>query len=224
MTEELTLKGGRGGTFPNPKGLGFTWKPLEKLIAKHQKVWSEERRLNQEYIALESEIAQLERREHTGLVESILTGDEAPDGSTVEEARRKLEKLGKRIQAYNEALAAVNREIEQTIARHREEWHEEVYQKLAEQAGEVEQAIGHLRSTQAGLEALSAFAQWVENPRKSFGFGEGPTNLDTFSGMVKTGEVYEALIRDAREKAVRPEERPQLEWQEAGARTSNVWR
>lgn len=65
---------------------------------------------------------------------------------------------------------------------------------------------------------MSALGEWLDRPRGNFGFRPGPKSIDTFEhkGM-RLGEIFDAIVSDAREKAATPDEQVRQMWASMGA-------
>ncbi len=155
MTEHLTLKGNR--TLPNVRALGFDWKALQRVLTKHQRIWTESREVDAEYSAAEREVGELERRALGEMTEGILSGNEILEAAEeLPVAREKLENLRERSRAYSRALEKLHREIVGCAEEHAEEYAADVRTKATEQLGEVEAAVTHLQQLMAGCSRPSS--------------------------------------------------------------------
>ncbi len=224
MSEPTTIQGARG-TLPNPKGFGFSWRPLQKLLAEQQRVHNDSLEVDGEYRQLEAQISVMERAEFEALADSFRDGGTTPDGANIAEARAELDGVKKKAAALSRALEKVDAELVAVVGKHAPEWGREVNAKALERAEAVEDAVHRLRKEQAALYAVAALAEWLENPRKNFGHSDGPHLLNTFTHQdVRVGEVFDAVLQDAREKAATPDELERKRWADMGAVTpSRGW-
>ncbi len=219
---DYAVQGARG-TLPNPKGFGFNWRPLQKLLAELQRLSNEANETDGQYRQLEGQISVMERAEFEALADSYRDGGTEPDGTAVAEARAELEVVKKKAAAQSRALEKVDADISAVVRKHAEAWRREVDAKAKERAEAVEDAVHRLRTAQGELYAMSALGEWLENPRKSFGFGPGPRLVQTFTHRdVRLPEVFDAIVSDAREKAGTPEEQEKLRWSAMGANSASI--
>lgn len=209
---------GPNGSLPNIAAFGFNWKPMQKLLTERARLWGELRETDFRYRELEGQISVMERAEFEALADSYRDGGNGPDGANVAKARAELERMKKKARALGRALEKVDAEIMGVVRKHAPEWRREVDAKAKERADAVEDAVHRLRKAQAELYAMSALGGWLENPRKSFGFGTGPRLVQTFTHRdVRLPEVFDAIVSDAREKSGTPQERERQRWSAMGA-------
>jgi hypothetical protein len=197
LTDRLTLKGHR--TLPDIGALGFDWKPLRKVLAKHQRIWAESREINDQFLAVEREVGELERRAIGEMTDSILgaaAGEEMRAAAeALPTARERLEELRQRSVAYHGALERLHREIVSCTAEHVGTYSAEVRTKAAEQLAEVEAAAASLQQLMAGLQVLGSLADWLENPKKSFSYAQ------------PDGRHFAAVLEEARSCRALPQEK-----------------
>lgn len=218
MTEPTTIQG--ENVRPNPKAFGFNWKVLQKLLEEQQKFSNEQQETDGQWAQLEGQISVLERREFDALADAIRAGSDEPGGSDVAKAKAELEQVKGRAAAQSRALQKIESEIFATVSKHAPEWRSQVHAKAKERAEAVEDAVHRLQKAQAELYQMSALGEWLEQPRRNFAHGDGPHLLDTFTHRdVRLGEVFDAVIQDAREKSATPDEREQQRWASMGAVT-----
>lgn len=126
--------------------------------------------------------------------------------------------MKKKAAALSRALEKIDAEIAAVVHKHADEWGREVNAKARERAEAVEDAVHRLRAAQAELYAMSALGEWLGNPRKNFGHADGPHLVNTFTHQdVRLGEVFDAVLQDAREKAATPDELERKRWSAMGA-------
>ncbi len=218
MTEPTTIQG--ENIRPNPKAYGFNWRPLQKLLAEHQKLYNEYQETDGQYRQLEAQISVMERQEFEVLADAIRAGSDEPDGSDIAKAKAELEQIKKKAAAQSRALEKIDAEIRAVVSKHAEAWRLQVHAKAKERAQDVEDAVHRLQKAQSELYAMAALGEWLEHPRRNFGFGPGPHLLDTFTHQdVRVGEFFDAIKQDAREKSATPEELEKQRWAEMGAVT-----
>ncbi len=211
------------GELPNPEGFGLRWGPLQKLLAEQRRMFGESRDAGFKLQELRDRLTAAERAEELALVRSFRSQGDEPDGAEAAELRAEVERAEKRLNAQQRALRQVEAEITATAAKHAEEWRAEVRAAAQEKAGAVEDAIRRLREAQQELSAYAALADWLERPQTGFGFGPGPHVIDTFNARgVNIGEVFDALVQDARETAASPEERQNLQYAALGLVTTQA--
>ncbi len=193
MTEPLTLKGHRA--LPDIEALGFDWRALRKVLKKLQRIWSESREIDAQFVAAEREVQDLERRAAGEMVDGILSGQEVHGAAdALPAAREKLESLRERSQAYGQALERMHREIAACAEKHAEEYIADVRAKATEQLSEVEAAVAHLQQLVAGLHLLGSLSEWLERPQKSFSYGQ------------PDGQPFAAILEEARSSKALPQE------------------
>lgn len=217
MSEPTTMQGARGAV-PNPRAFGLNWRPLQKLLVEQQRLDNDLRETDGHYRQLEGQISVMERAEFEALADSYRDGGTTPDGADIAAARKELEGVKKKAGALSRALEKVDTELAAVVSRNASEWGREVNVKARERAEAVEDAVHRLRKAQAELYAMSALAEWLENPRKNFGHADGPHLLGTFTHQdVRLGEVFDAIVSDARDKAATPDELERRRWAAMGA-------
>lgn len=197
--------GGPNGTrLPNPEAFGFVgkdWKPLQKLVEEHHRV----RMLSKEEEArgreLENDLERLKDSEIDEMALAIRGGKPEPDGKAIRNTEKALEESEKKARALALALDNVNGDILRAISEHRERWDDEVSTRASEEAARVEAALAELRAAQAALSAATALREWLQRPGQGFAYAGGPATVDLWDSQgIKTGEVFDALVADARGK------------------------
>jgi hypothetical protein len=194
LTDQLTIRGLR--TLPNIEALGFDWKALKKLLKKHERVWTESREVNRQFLATEQEVHDLEARSVGEMSDSILSGEEVREAAdALPGASERLEELRQRSLAYEGALERLHREIVSCVTEHQEAYSGDVCGKAAEQLGEIEAAAARLQQLMAGLQALGSLADWLERPRRSFSYAQAD------------GQPFAAILEEARASRALPQEK-----------------
>jgi hypothetical protein len=199
MTEQLTIRGLR--TLPNIEALGFDWKALKKLLRKYERIWTESREINDQFLAAEQEVGELERRAVGEMTESILSGEEIRAAAeALPPARERLEGLRARSLAYEGALEKLHREIVSCVEQHAEGYAADVRTRASEQLREVEGAAASLQQLVAGLHVLGSLADWLENPKKSFSYAQPDGQL--FAGILEEARASKALPQEKRAESI----------------------
>jgi uncharacterized small protein (DUF1192 family) len=182
MEDNLGLRGWYNGQrVPNPEAFGFKWRPMQKLLKDHQRIWQESRDNSRRYRELQEEIERLKRQETEDLATSIRAGHEEPDGSALREAQEALAKCEKREVAIERALEKVNAEILEVTRQHAAQWGQEVQERVNVQAARVESIAAELAAAQTALSATSALHGWLSKPERGLAFSPGPSSLETFA-------------------------------------------
>jgi hypothetical protein len=138
-------------------GLAKKMKPLAALIEEQDRLRRRAQDLGYEQQRLQEQIKRLEDERTAAWGRAMRSGEEAPSEEAIEEAKNRLEDVGREISAVRYAGDLVDAETRQTAAEHAAEWDAEVRargEKILEEALRMADALSAKLAETEGLAAL----------------------------------------------------------------------
>ena len=150
-------------SLPEPKELGFKWRPFEKARKKLDRIEDKRREVQRKEAELKERIRDEQQEDVRRLAAAILEGsDESPEPE-LEELARKMKELNRLSEALKTAEPQAESELIRTVQEHRGEWIPEVDNAVVRALEEEREAFDKAlqlaesaRSRRQRLEQLAA--------------------------------------------------------------------
>jgi hypothetical protein len=159
-------------SLPEPKELGFRWRPFEKARKKLDHVERKRAEVQKREAELKARIKSEEQEDVKRLAASILSGSGTTAPPELEVLAAKMKELHRLSEALKEAEPQAESELIRTVQGHREEWIPEVDnavgRALAEEREAFSKALKLADTARAKRQRLETLATWVRTTPPSF--------------------------------------------------------
>ncbi len=148
---------------PDLDGLGFDWPELKALVAEHEKLTSEWR---EGQAAAREAVADLEAaktKDTEARTEALRKSRKDPGKRHEEKASKEAERVRDYLQLREKAIEAVERDLSNTVLKHRSEWKGEAEKEAGRAAEEMRGALDTFRRTQQRYREVRGLIRWLEN-------------------------------------------------------------
>lgn len=158
-----TIIGVRGTPLPDLEaaGLARKMKPLTSLIAEQDRLRRRAEELGGEQDQLKEEIKHLENERTEAWGRAMRSGEEAPTDEAIRRAEKRLEEVGKELQAVRHAGELSAEELRQVVAEYAAEWDQLVQAKAESILVAAQQIAESLSAKLAETEDLAALHGWL---------------------------------------------------------------
>ena len=159
-------------SLPEPKELGFRWRPFEKARKKLDHVERKRREVQKREAELEARIKSEEQEDVKRLAASILSGSGTTAPPQLEDLAAQMKELHRLSEALKEAEPQAESELMRTVQEHRGEWIPEVdnaiVRALEEEREAFSKALQMAEPARAKRQSLEQLATWVRTTPPSF--------------------------------------------------------
>jgi chromosome segregation ATPase len=165
-----TMIGVRGQPLPDLEAVGLArkMKPLASLIAEQGRLYRRAEDLGREQDQLREQITHLDQERTQAWGRALRSGEEAPTDEAIQRAEKRLEEVGKELQAVRHAGELSAEELRQVVAEHAAEWDQLVQAKGEAILAEAQQMADALSAKLAETEDLAALHGWLESGGQFF--------------------------------------------------------
>jgi hypothetical protein len=159
-------------SLPEPKELGFRWRPFEKARKKLDRVQDKRRDVQKREAELRARIKSEEQEDVKRLAASILSGSGESAPPELEGLAAQTKELHRLSEALKEAEPQAESELIRTVREHREEWIPQVdnavVRALEEERDALDKALQLADAARAKRQHLEQLATWVRTTPPSF--------------------------------------------------------
>jgi hypothetical protein len=159
-------------SLPEPKELGFRWRPFEKARKKLERVEGKRREVQRREAELKARIESEKQEDVKRLAAAILSGSDESAPPELEDLAAQMKELRRLSEALKEAEPQAESELIRTVQEHQGEWIPEVDNAVVRALEEEREAFGKALeladSARAKRQRLEQLATWVRTTPPSF--------------------------------------------------------
>jgi hypothetical protein len=191
-------------TLPEPRELGFRWKPFEKARKALEHVEGKRKEVRRREAELQARIKSEKAEDVKQLAEAILSGsDDVPKSTTPElkSLAKEMEELHRLSEALAKAAPQAEAELIRTAQENRETWVPEVDdalgQALEEERADLRKAMEIAEAARERRLYLETLASWVRTTPPSF---SPPSDVSVRSAFDRLGADIDQAERMLHER------------------------
>jgi hypothetical protein len=188
-------------SLPEPRELGFRWRPFEKARKKLERVEGKRREVQRREAELKARIESEEQEDVKRLAAAILSGSGESAPPELEDLAAKMKELNRLSEALKAAEPQAESELIRTVREHRDQWIPEVdaaavVRALEEEREAFDKALQLADSARSKRQRLEQLATWVRTTPPSFSPPADVSVRSAFDRLRAEIEQAEHLLRE----------------------------
>ena len=191
-------------SLPEPRELGFKWRPFEKARKQLERVEGKRKEVQRREAELKARMESEKKEDVKRLAAAILDGSDESTPPELEDLAAKMKELHRLSEALKAAEPQAEGELIRTVQEHRGQWIPEVdgavVKALEEEREAFRKAMALADSARSKRQYLETLAKWVRNPT-SFSPPADVTVRSAFDRLTAEIDQAEYLLREAGEGA-----------------------